>query len=54
LTALHQTGERRDGRIIWRLRCECGREIDCSSHGLLGARTRSCGCLQREGVAQLN
>jgi hypothetical protein len=53
LTALHQTGERRDGRIMWRLRCECGREIDCSSHGLLGARTRSCGCLQREYAAQL-
>jgi hypothetical protein len=50
LTALHRTGESRNGRIIWHFRCECGREIDRSSQGL-GIRIKSCGCLQREDVA---
>jgi len=53
LTALHRTGESRNGKIIWRCRCDCGQEIE-SSLGKLGTDTKSCGCLHREQVAQLN
>jgi hypothetical protein len=28
LIALHPTGERRNDKIIWRYRCNCGREIE--------------------------
>jgi hypothetical protein len=47
LVALYPTEERRNGTIIWRLRCDCGREIE-SRIGPLGTRTKSCGCLRHE------
>jgi hypothetical protein len=47
LVALYPTEERRNGTIIWRLRCDCGQEIE-SRIGSLGTRTKSCGCLRRE------
>jgi hypothetical protein len=50
LTALHRTGESRNGKIIWRCRCDCGQEIE-SSLGKLGTDTKSCGCLHCEQVA---
>ena len=39
---------------MWRCRCECGGEIVVPSVSLTHGRSRSCGCLQREVVAQRN
>ena len=47
LVALHRTGESRDGQVMWRLRCDCGKEIEHSLSNL-GKRVRSCGCLHHE------
>jgi hypothetical protein len=48
LTALHATGERRRGCVVWHCRCDCGREVDVVTNHLMSGNTRSCGCLGRE------
>lgn len=40
---------KRDTRL-WRCDCSCGGESVVREEGLLGKRTRSCGCLQREAA----
>ena len=48
LIALYPTGERhKDRGIVWRLRCDCGKEIEHSTRHL-GSDTKSCGCLRKE------
>jgi hypothetical protein len=52
LVALYPTGERRKDRVIvWRLRCDCGKEIEHSIHHL-GGDTKSCGCLRKEATSK--
>jgi hypothetical protein len=54
LVVLHRTGKRRKGgSVVWRCRCDCGRDFETIT-GELGRRAKSCGCWQRELVAQLN
>ena len=49
LVALKDSGQRTgNGCARWVCRCDCGHETLVSSDKLLGARTRSCGCWQRE------
>jgi len=38
--------ENRDGRYMWRCRCECGKETVVLQQNLLSGKTKSCGCLQ--------
>ncbi len=38
--------------IKWRCRCECGKEIETETGALRSGHTKSCGCLQRDIVAQ--
>ena len=46
LTALRPTGERSDrGSMIWRCRCDCGREACASVSMLVSGNKKSCGCL---------
>lgn len=40
------------GNAVWHCRCDCGNEKDIDSHSLRNGDTRSCGCLQRERVAE--
>jgi hypothetical protein len=51
LVVLHRMEEKRNGNVMWRLRCDCGIEIEHTVSGL-GTRTNSCGCLRREKTAQ--
>jgi hypothetical protein len=37
-------------RTLWRLSCECGREIIAMSDNVIGGGTRSCGCVRRHGA----
>lgn len=53
LTALHPVGKGRDRLIVWRLRCDCGKNIDHTIRHL-GGDTQSCGCLRREKARQFN
>lgn len=55
LTALHFVGSRLVGtqrKRVWRLRCDCGQEVDLVYSALLSGQTRSCGCLLRETITK--
>lgn len=48
LTVLGKTGERKKGRVIYKVKCECGvvKEMNC-----VNFRTaKSCGCLTKERI----
>lgn len=52
LTVIEDVGRTKNGRVLWRCKCECGSEVMVSSADLLTDSTRSCGCLQRERASQ--
>lgn len=56
LQVLREIPERKNGRILWHCRCECGNEVDVIGASLTKktSPTRSCGCLQREKTKQAN
>lgn len=37
----------------WHCICECGQEVDVSTHNLVSGKTKSCGCLQKEKASQI-
>lgn len=44
LVAIEPTEERRNGRVVWRCRCDCGGEKLVQIGNLLNGGTKSCGC----------
>lgn len=48
LLVLCDSGRRDGSAVVWRCRCDCGREPEISSRDLLHRGTVSCGCLRRE------
>lgn len=52
LTALYDTGQRKNQKVVWHCICECGNETDVISSQLLNGKTQSCGCLQRERTSE--
>ena len=59
LTVVGEVGRKPVGKkqvpwIVWRVRCDCGKEIECFAADLRGGNTRSCGCLQVEKVTEKN
>lgn len=53
LVALEPTDKRECRAIIWRCVCDCGNEKLVRSTQLRNGEYNSCGCLQREAVAQV-
>lgn len=51
LTALEDVG-RKHRQVLWRCQCECGNIVDVISYSLLNARTKSCGCYNKERVSE--
>lgn len=47
LVAIEPTKERKDRRVIWVCKCDCGNVVKVSSHSLIGGSTKSCGCFSR-------
>lgn len=46
LTVLEFTGQKnKDGRPIWKCKCQCGRVKNVDSHCLKSGGTKSCGCI---------
>lgn len=37
---------------MWDCICDCGKPVRCAAHQLLSGKTRSCGCLIRDGARQ--
>jgi len=52
LVVLYDTGERKDGHVVWHCRCDCGNEVDRRSDYLTSGHTKSCGCYNRERAAE--
>ena len=48
LTALHDTGERKWGLVMWLCRCDCGNLTRVVGSHLINGNTKSCGCLRNE------
>lgn len=44
---------RKEHRIYWTCRCDCGGEITPRSDALISGRAKSCGCLQIEHITKL-
>ena len=44
LTVLERAGTSKDGKAMWRCRCDCGVEKDVSGKLLRNGNTKSCGC----------
>lgn len=51
-TALSFAG-RRSGSQIWECQCQCGTIREVAMNNLKSGKSRSCGCLQREIVAEI-
>ena len=44
LLVLEKTDKRKDNRIVWKCKCDCGNIIFASSHDLLDDHITHCGC----------
>ncbi len=47
LVAIEPIQQRSGGSVMWKCRCDCGRESIHASKTLISGRTQSCGCLKR-------
>lgn len=54
LTVISAAGRSPRRYILWKCRCDCGRETIVSSHNLRSGNTQSCGCRLRERTRMLN
>ena len=46
LTVVEPTGQRKRGYVVWRCRCDCGKEVHAEAGQLISGSRKSCGCLQ--------
>lgn len=53
LIAVEPLDTRRDGRTIWRCKCDCGGEIDAPLSQLTAGYRKSCGCLSHPTLEDL-
>lgn len=51
LTVLYEIPERRNKKIYWHCKCQCGNECDINGQYLRTGATQSCGCYHKEKVA---
>ena len=52
LTAIRRDGYSDSWQIMWLCRCDCGNTVRVLKWNLLRGRTKSCGCLKRELMAE--
>lgn len=45
---------RKNNRIYWHCKCDCGNECDISGCHLTSGASQSCGCLRKEKISQLS
>ena len=46
--------ERVNGHTRWLVRCECGEEVVVNVANVKAGSTKSCGCIRREKIAEIN
>jgi hypothetical protein len=54
LVALRSLGKGPYWQLHWECRCDCGRLVSVNKNNLIHGHTRSCGCLRRERMKNLN
>lgn len=52
LLVLEKTSQREGGSIVWKCKCDCGKECYASTRGLCSGNKKSCGCLNDEKRAE--
>jgi len=48
LLVLYECEERKNGLVVWRCKCDCGKEVEVRGCDLRSGKVISCGCLGRE------
>ena len=48
LTAIEPLTRRSQGSVVWKCRCDCGRECEVSYNSLMQGNTKSCGCMKTD------
>ena len=54
LTVIERVENNKDGRTMWRCKCECGNDCIILGKNLLNGGTKSCGCLKLEINRKIN
>lgn len=54
LTVIERNGTATNGGAKWLCECDCGRKTTARGCALVSGHTQSCGCWQRERVADSN
>ena len=54
LTVVRRVGTSKDRQSIWLCKCECGNETTSTRSNLVYGTMKSCGCLRKEMVSELN
>jgi hypothetical protein len=54
LTVLSVAGKNKHGQYLWKLRCECGKELVAVNFAFVHGHTKSCGCLGSETTIARN
>lgn len=44
----------RNGKVVWKCRCDCGGTAVCQTFSLIFGDTTSCGCYRRERMIERN
>lgn len=52
LRVLERCGSDKQGRAMWKCKCNCGNIVTVASRHLLSGGTQSCGCLEKESVSK--
>lgn len=53
LIAIRATEKRKNGKIIWLCKCDCGNSVEIRSSALKHGDIKSCGCLQKEIITRI-
>ena len=54
LFVVEKYGKAKNGSIIWKCRCDCGKETMVTSCNLRSGSTNACGCLHNEFISSLS
>lgn len=54
LTVFEYAGKNKHGSYLWKCKCSCGNETTVISSSLRKGATKSCGCLSKEILSQIN
>ena len=54
LTVIGRVANNAEGRAMWECQCECGSKKVVKGKNLINGATKSCGCMLKEHVGNLN